>query len=215
VLSSVLHNTLLTEREIRYSRTMTEWLTKRGIQIQSIVFPDDAEPSDLALAAPVLTFVAVIHLIDCLQLTNKSVQLLLQKCGSLESLVLAGCSWLEDETLRIVAKHHPDLQQYILGDCPLVTDAGVAHVLLKCPEIAEVQWDGCEHVGKQAMAALENHTILSLFITTCPNVSDASLVKFFQNNKNKMDTIVMSENEQLTDKVLACDGSALPRRVGY
>lgn len=202
VLSSILHNVLLADAEIRYDKNMTKWLLKRGICVQSIVFPEDSEPSDLELATPVLALATVIHLIDCVKLTNESVQLLLQKCGSLDSLVLAGCTWLKDDTLRTVAKHHTGLLEYILGDCPLITDAGTAHVLNKCPEIGEVQWDNCENVGKQAMAALANHAIVSLFISNCPGITDASLVKFFQHNKNKMDSAIISENEQLTDKSL-------------
>jgi len=207
MLRLLLQDVVVTEKDIWYDKSMIEWLRKRGINLQRIRFPRNCDPSDIARIVPVLSKVERIDLTDCVNLTSESVIHMLQECKSatLESVVLQGCPWVEDETLKILADlHGKSIHEFVISDCPLVTDDGAAYFLSTCSAIFVIKWENCESIGAHTMAALNRQFIVAtLSITNCPSIPDWSLVWFLQNcNGKQLWYIVLAQLEQITDQSL-------------
>lgn len=200
LLSHVLDDSIL-KGETTYSKDMVVWLAKRNIHVQHIAFPRQSTPEDIEIATPALSVADSIDITDCTLLTNECVQAMIVKSGSLEGIVLDGCGWLNDETLRVIAEQNFYLGKCHLSNCTQVTDAGVAHLLDKCM-ITELQLEGCEQAGPLTMGAMYDIPMDSLNIARCARIADADVVSFLQKNKDCLLEFVLSDNDQLTDLTL-------------
>lgn len=197
MLCHVLHDSVVAG-DTTYNRGMAVWLAKRNIHVQNIQFPKETEPEDLEIATPVMSVADSINLSFCAKLTNECVKTMISESGSLKSIALEECKWLEDDTLLAIAQHSYALEQCLLSNCPLVTDAGLACFINKCT-VVDLQLLNCRQVGELSMSALVDNCISSLNISMCPLVTDADVVRFVQSSDDLLCDFILSDNDQLTD----------------
>lgn len=208
LLSGFLNGTIVVEKDVTYDKDSTEWLIRRCIGLQNILFPPQSEPADLEYAAPTLSRAVNIDLTGCTKFTNESVQLVLQSCkrNKLKSISFTGCTWLNDQTLQVLADCHAEsLKEFLVSECPLITDAGVATSLSRSCGIVEVMLDGCGQVGPLTLAALADRLLATLSIASCPAITDQALVGFLNKCSCEQLTFIdISRNSELTgDSLMA------------
>jgi len=214
-LSKVHRNTLLrcvlngaTILEcIQYEKEQFSWFILRGCRVVEVLFPAESEPEDIDHAIPVLCVADTVDLTDCFNLTNACVQRLVTNIEpGLRVLTLTNCFWLDDKTLQVIADVHGNsIVTFELRRCRLVSDAGAAYYISKCLNIEDVRWDLCDQIGTLAMAAMAEHlctTLDNLHITSCPAVTEDSLLEFLQGNEDVLMTLTFHNNGELTDRTL-------------
>ncbi|KAI9117681.1 hypothetical protein K1719_011847 [Acacia pycnantha] len=138
-------------------------------------------------------------------ISNKSLMAIAERCPNLTTLNIESCRKIGNEGLQAVAKFCPNLQCISIKGCPLVGDHGVSSLLASASNLSKVKLQSLNitdfslavigHYGKSitnlALSDLQNvsengfwlmgvaqglQKLISLTITSCQGVTDASIV---------------------------------------
>eukprot|EP01032_Pedospumella_encystans_P014509 gene14509-16656_t len=165
-------------------------------------FSGHVQDADMEEALLALRQADAISLNECAHISDKCAQNFFDQCGSLYSLIIRGCTWLTDDTLRVVADCHPDLEVFRISDAPMITDAGLTYVASHCHGLDIVELEKCILVGDSFIRMLGSLQVPYLNISECPQVSEEALLAFIAETGDKLLTFAVSFNERITDRTL-------------
>lgn len=173
--------------DVPYTEKTVRWLVSRGVNVAGMNFPANVQDADIEEALLALSQTGAITLNECANISDKCAQNFFDQCASLYSLIIRGCTWLTDDTLRVVADCHPDLEELRINDAPLVTDAGLTCIASHCPLLGIVDLEKCIQVGDPFIRKLGSG-LHFLRILDCPQVNEEELLAFIAARGDKLFT---------------------------
>ena len=120
----------------------------------------------------------------CINLTDKSLQILSLYCNSLEEIILDGCIQLTDIGIEMLSKSCNQLKTLSLEGCKRLTD--VSLFLLsnnKCIETLNIA--GCHRISDHGieMMALSITELQIIDISKCRSLTQKSVIYIFSHSK--------------------------------
>eukprot|EP01032_Pedospumella_encystans_P014508 gene14508-16654_t len=167
-----------------------------------MIFRANIQDADLDCASSVFTKLCFISFYGCAKLSKKAVQNFFSKCNSLEALCVDECTWLADDILHAVAKHHPHLFELTISDAPLITDEGAAHLASCCPDLGHFDLKDCAMLCGSFLQELGRCDVFALTLTECPKIREEPLLAFIAERGEDLCHLFVTKNVHITDKTL-------------
>lgn len=185
------------------------------IDLSDSAVVDDAWLTTFGSECPAITRITATR---CKAITDRGVNIIARKKGAvLQALNLAGCEYVSDNGVELLAKHCSNLRFIDLSGCPRVRDRSV-FAISSLVGLQSIALDGCAEVSDEAIRHLFNSVtqLKSLSIKGCTSVTEEGL-RFMHEmpvpwgtrkhrNCAQLETLRIGKNNYISDefmKVLA------------
>jgi hypothetical protein len=111
--------------------------------------------------------------------TSMSIQRLASRCPSLQQLVLAECTNINDLALTAIAEHCLNLRVLDVAECKNLTDASVISVVTKCTKLQEMNVSKCHMLTDAFINAIDGPAgvnLTELWTRSCGRVRGAAII---------------------------------------
>lgn len=126
-----------------------------------------------------MTHLEELDLKSCPMLTYRSIDVLLRNLVNLRVLSLASNDFVDDEILKIIADHQPQLLRLNLFGCNSITDRGIVEIVNNCKRLESISIRKCYTLTEKSMILLRDNQIQHDI------AHDPTFVRFNSLNTNK------------------------------
>lgn len=127
----------------------------------------------------VLDRLRIIDFTGCTQITDQSVELIVQAAPRLRNVVLSKCSNVTDSSLKFLSKLGKNLHYVHLGHCTHITDIGIVLLARNCHRLQYIDLACCQQLTNTCLTELAHLPRLRrIGLVKCLNITDLGIHNF-------------------------------------
>jgi F-box/leucine-rich repeat protein 14 len=158
-----------------------KWMTKKNLRAQSLVIQNSITKTSLKSLFKLCGPTTGISLRGYDGMNDSLMKILLSNCKNLESMNLAYCSDLTDDSLVELARANPSLNRLVLWGCYNTTNTTLEALAASCKSMKSLNLKCCKKISDAGLMMLTTMTELEeVNLTYCRNITDLGLLKFLR-----------------------------------
>lgn len=121
----------------------------------------------------------IIDFTGCTQITDQSVERIVQAAPRLRNVVLSKCTMVTDSSLRSLARLGKNLHYVHLGHCTHITDLGIIILARSCHRLQYIDLACCQQLTNNSLIELAHLARLRrIGLVKCLNITDLGIHNF-------------------------------------